>query len=903
MNSKSTELKNFLSDRFVGGAAHNNVSLINPVGKLYFDRDSEEEFWEIYSRLLMEQGSEFVVGIAQKPEFVVPVVVDIDIKIEEDEDDVSDFGDHLYSNAQVRFIIQTYQSVIRSVMEDCKEDNLICILLEKDIYRFTKNNITWLKNGFHLHFPNCFVEIPDLQTQIVPRVKQILKDSKTFENLGFEDSSEVLDDVCGRVPWLLYGSRKPDLKPYVMTKIFDSSCNEISLKDTLTKCSIKDTNGDVILLNKEYEYYIPRLLTINPFNKDKLDLKTGIISPVKENIRNKKRKEFKEISTEKQVAMATELLPMLSVTRACNRNEWMTIGWILHNISDGSEEGLDLWLEFSERDPGSYNEDTCIYEWERMVKKDMGIGTLRYYAGQDDPMAYKEFVKKNSKKYVNQSLDGSHNSIAKLLFEYFGDRYKCGSMVGCGVWYEFRNHIWVEIEEAVTLRKKLSNEVVKIYEARLKEIEKEFEGADKGGEQALKTYKKQYEKVIKNLCSAPFKNNIIKEAKEEFYEEKFKDKLNSNPWIIAFNNGVYDLKNNHFRIGRPDDFMSKKMTIDYIEFKEGDDKVMSVHDFFEKVFPDASVRKYFLDVVCETFVGGNFKKIGLLWTGEGDNAKSVTQYFFEKMFGAYAVKLNTAVLTRPKAGGGSANADMARTGDGVRWVVAEEPDKDEVINNGIYKNITGLDSYFARDLFEKGKSVREINPMYLLTIICNKLPRFKDYDIATFNRTRVIPFESTFCRPTDPAPECPDEQLRQKRFPMDPNFTSKIPDLLPAFAWVLLTHRKNKTGILITPHKVLAATKSYEIQNDIYRQFIEENVREDKNSNISTVEVYELFKNWYRESFPSHSVPVKNDAKDYFSKLWGDQKRGRWYGYKIYREEFELDTEIVESAETSGAPM
>ena len=55
-----------------------------------------------------------------------------------------------------------------------------------------------------------------------------------------------------------------------------------------------------------------------------------------------------------------------------------------------------------------------------------------------------------------------------------------------------------------------------------------------------------------------------------------------------------------------------------------------------------------------------------------------------------------------------------------------------------------------------------------------------------WNRIRVIPFESTFCRPDDPAPETYEEQLLQKRFPMDKEFGAKIPGMVQAFAWVLL---------------------------------------------------------------------------------------------------------------------
>lgn len=270
------------------------------------------------------------------------------------------------------------------------------------------------------------------------------------------------------------------------------------------------------------------------------------------------------------------------------------------------------------------------------------------------------------------------------------------------------------------------------------------------------------------------------------------------------------------------------------------------------------------------------------WTGEGDNGKSVTQLFFELMMGKLAIKLNTNIITGKKPSAGAAFADLARAGGGVRWAVLEEPDADEMINTGIFKHMSGNDSFYARDLFERGKDGREIKPLFKLVFICNKLPRMKAADKAVWNRVRVIPFEATFCRPDNPAPESYEEQLRQKRFPMDKQFGKKIPNLVEAFAWYLLQHRlKIMNSPRVEPEKVRSATEIYRKQNDIYRQFVDESIAEDKDKWISLVELYNLFKEWFKDSLPGHSVPVKNEIEEYFSKIWGTPDSGKkWKGYR-----------------------
>ena len=222
----------------------------------------------------------------------------------------------------------------------------------------------------------------------------------------------------------------------------------------------------------------------------------------------------------------------------------------------------------------------------------------------------------------------------------------------------------------------------------------------------------------------------------------------------------------------------------------------------------------------------------------------------------------------------------------------EEPDADEQLNIGELKKLSGGDSYWARDLFEKGKSTREVFPMFMLTFICNKLPKLKYSDKATWNRLRVIPFESTFVEPDQNCPVTLEEQMLLKRFPMDKGFVTKIPSMVNAFAWYLLKWRE-KVTVRIEPDKVREATAIYRRQNDIYRQFIEECIIEDKATAIILSELYVHFKEWYREGWSNIAVPIKNEVKEYFERLWGDVEKGcRWSGYRIRT----LEEDLAEGA-------
>lgn len=882
-------IKRLLTDNRVDGAFHTHVSLITPKGKFMFNRITQEEFWNVYCDYI-EKCSDPIVGIAEKPQQYLPVLADIDLRLRDREPD----GDGLYDESQLKSVVEIYQSTIRQVV-DCSENELACVVLEKDMYMEEKDGSTLYKHGFHLHFPYIFLSKDAQEMQVIPRVQLALSDLNLFSNLGIENSGSVVDKVCCKVPWLLYGSRKAvDKEPYKVTRVYNSSLDEVDIETAFSTYQIYNEREQLIPLRGKVVHYLPRILSISVFKRETKQIRAGIISPLKEKMkREKKSVEGTKLSVEENINMARRLLPLLADFRASDRNEWMTIGWLLHNISDGHPDGLDLWCDFSSRCEEKYDENRCIREWEHMVKRDLTIGTLRHFASMDSPEEYKKFCAERSNKHVLASLEGSHNDVAKALYEEYGDIFRCASITN-KIWFQFTGHIWEQIEHGVFLREKISGPFVNKYFDAIKQLYDDLrvvqQNEKNSGQEAMITTKiKQVNQLIKNLKTATFKNNVLQECQEVFYDCRFRDRLDTNPWLIAFNNGVYDLQQNIFRPGRPEDFISKKMPVNYREFVEEDDAVQEVIVFLQKIFPDSSVRRYFLDVTCNVFVGGNREKIVVFWLGEGDNGKSVTQKFFELMLGKLAIKLNTNVITGKKPSAGSAFADLARAGGGTRWAVLEEPDSDEMINIGILKHLSGNDNFYARDLFEKGKDGREIVPMFKLVFIANKLPRMKSADKAVWNRVKVIPFESTFIRPgdpTNPIPETFDQQMKEKKFPMDKSLSDKIPGMVEAFAWVLLQHRKKTIGQpRVEPPKVLAATEAYRKQNDLYRQFIEENLVEDEKGAVELSEIYNTFRDWFRDGIPGHSVPIKNELEEYLTKLWGEPEKKighkRWKGHRI----------------------
>ena len=872
-----------LSNTKVYGEYHTHVSMINPMGTFQISRESMEAFWDNYCDAIQtEEKSCF--GIAEKLQVHFPILVDFDLKIPFSEDkDVS----RLYTKSQLESVVRDYQEVIRTILDNYEDKHAICCVLEKPAYKIVSGNTEYIKSGFHLHFPNVFLSKSNHEVHLIPRVKKMVNKSKAFKNLGFENAGDDLIDNCYvKNPWLLYGSKKSEnMDAYKLTAIYNEEREETSMNDAFKNYKIYDSDEvEIILREDNYEFYLPRILSVVPWFRQICEVKQNLPSLIKMNIGVNQKKDYVVKNLSETLEKASKFINIMSDQRAADYSNWMHIGWALYNISNGSENGLSLWLKFSLKCPEKFNETECISIWDKMEKKDppMTIGTIAYFAREDNMIEYNKILNEYTDEYIKQSLEGSHNDLAKVCYERYGTEFVCAHVTQ-NIWYQYSNHRWKRIEEGIFLRQKLSQDIVKLFETRRDDLYAKMSKCGEADKNIYNSHIKLVQKMIIALKSTPFKSNVMKECKDEFYDENFLKNLDKNEWLIGFKNGVYDLAKNCFRPGVPEDYLSLQMPIEYSEYSESDEQVKDVHDFLTKIFPDKQVREFFLDISSEVFVGGNRRKHVYFWSGEGDNGKSITQMFFEKMLGEYAIKLPTSLIIGKRTQSSAACPELVRAGNGVRWAILQEPDKKDNINIGILKELSGNDTFFARGLFQAGG---EINPMFKLTVICNDPPSISYSDKATWNRIRVIPFESTF---TNSAPDTWEEQLKQKRFPKDPNFHEKIPNLIKPFAWVLLNHRKKGVVKLEEPEKVKLATDSYRKKNDSYQQFIDECMIEDTKGSVNLPELYNRFKDWFKDSFPGQTLPNKTEVKEYYTKTWGEQIRGFWRGKRLSTLEDEIN--------------
>lgn len=781
--------------------------------------------------------SKYKHSLMEKPYYPSPLRLDIDIKTK-----LYPGEDRMYNKKMITDIIKEYHKYIESD-ELCK-----AFVFEKK--KPCEYN-GYYKDGFHIMFP--FTKM-DKQTQM-----EILQNVKNafdgyLDDVELNDLDEVFDKASVTNNWVIYGGTiKKSKNPYRLTTIYDKK---------LKKVNINYSKEELINILSIRKYSV-----MNKYmNKDVDDMKNDVVE--EDNYNNyyepleNKQKEKSDNSV--NLNYIDELVSILSKKRANDYNAWISVGLCLFNISN---KLLNSWDKFSKKS-SKYKKGVCKQKWKTFKQDNINIGCLCNWAKDDNK---EEFYKIN-RKYSKNNLDNivkscTNYGIASLLYEKYSCEYVCAS-IEKKIWYKFENHRWKEIEKGTTLRHKISTTLTNIFQDNINKCKKNVEEA---GEEDKVKLNKDLANAIKNLNklkTTKFKNDVMIECCEIFYDSKFINKLDNNIYLIGFNNGVYDLEKGIFRDGSSEDYISLTTNTDY---NESSKYYKDIDTFLTQIFPNKKLKEYVCLKLASYLQGNNKEETFDIWIGCGGNGKSKLLELFEKSFGEYCCKLPISVLTKQRCASNAATPELAST-KGRRLVSVQETEPTDKLQVGIMKEFTGNDQIYARELF---KSPISFKPQWNLLMLCNHLPAISSNDDGTWRRIRAIEFISRFI-------EKPVKKYEYKR---DNDLTKKLKIWKDYFLGYLFEYYKEyqQNGI-VEPECVLNCSKEYQKTQDFYGAFIEEFVEESEDDSIKINDVYRHFKDWFKENYNmiGEKIPKRMDLNGYLLKRFGkyDNKVG-WKGYRI----------------------
>ena len=369
-------------------------------------------------------------------------------------------------------------------------------------------------------------------------------------------------------------------------------------------------------------------------------------------------------------------------------------------------------------------------------------------------------------------------------------------------------------------------------------------------------------KMVDNLGDVKFREYVVKACANKFYDSKFQEKLDTNEYLVGFNNGVYDLKEMVFRDGLPSDCLSMTVGYDWNEYKENDIIFTKIDRFFSQVQTEIDMKDYILTFIASILRGIPDSKVHI-WTGGGGNGKSATVDLIKNMLGDYFGVVPITLLTRKRGASSSATPELADKA-GKRFIVVQEPEHNDVVYVGQMKEYTGKDTILARPLY--GNPFYYI-PQYKIALTCNNLPTIPSTDEGTWRRLRVTPFESEF------VDNNPDETKR--RFLKDEELQEEFIDWSRALMWLVVNkyYPTYKTGIngkrykILEPTKVTQFTNNYKKESDLYMEFMIDNftITDDKKDKEPISLTFEMFREWYSTSY-SNKPPPRKEFVSYLKK-------------------------------------
>jgi Megaviricetes DNA primase len=311
-------------------------------------------------------------------------------------------------------------------------------------------------------------------------------------------------------------------------------------------------------------------------------------------------------------------------------------------------------------------------------------------------------------------------------------------------------------------------------------------------------------------------------------------KFDSNPYLLGFNNGVYDLKENIFRKYEFTDYITTRTGYSYN--KSNEEERYAIYELFNHIETDEENRYLLWQILSSGLIGICYEKF-IIFDGRGGNGKSVTTRFMLESLGDYAYKGNVQTLCSKQKQG--ANPEIANM-NLKRYVIFAEPEATEKIHNSIMKELTGNARINARKLYDNKCDV--IIPATIVLECNDKIVLKNDSTDGEERRIINYTYKSKFTK--DPSEVNEQERIFLAKDVTDQfiqKYKSAFLDILieKAFKFINEDHEKFK----IT-ESVKKSTEKYISESFCFLNFLNDDCEKTtkETDHISISDLYQRFR-------------------------------------------------------------
>jgi P4 family phage/plasmid primase-like protien len=884
--------------------------------------DDMDTFWETYyNHVFVKKNQEFLTERQLATQGLL--LVDVDMRFPPNVERRVHTKDHVVD------LITLYIDKITELMDLSVEDTFTIYVAEKPTVNMLEE-VT--KDGIHMVMTLQMTRAAQimLRRAVMTNIETVWLRGTNEGELPLQNSwNEVFDEgiTQGCVNWQVYGSRKPGNKAYELKYVFEVAYDgddeawtldekligSLDTKEILPLMSARSKEGILCPvkdeLTDEHERITAQLKSggvRKSRSKVKLRVASGDNSCTADQISNVKELDealeqlfdsIRAVDYEVKEAHQYAMTLPESYYGAGSYNKWIRVGWALKNTDP--DRLLLSFIKFSSQQDGFTFADVpgLCDKWKSFAydsKEGLKLASIIYWSKTDAPVKYLEVKKVTVSYFMEETLNGATEfDLANVLYHMFKDRFVCASIKG-NIWYEYKGMRWFEIDSGSTLRLLISKQVHDKYTDSTRicidQMHQHVSGDDKWNALMKRS------NILSDICTilkrTVQKNNIMREARELFYDRDFIEKLDTNPYLLCFGNCVVDFKEMKHRKGRPDDYISKCTNIEYLPraaLLDGRhaETAAEVVKFMDELFPAPELRRYMWDHCASVCIGTNENQTFNIYLGSGANGKTMLVELMAKAFGTYKGTVPITLVTQKRNSIGGTSSEVMQL-MGTRYAVMQEPSKGDKINEGIMKEITGGDPIQARALFKDSVT---FTPQFKLVVCTNTLFDITSNDDGTWRRIRLCDFQSKFVeKPFGDERRFPKSDYPHQ-FEVDKRLNAKFQRWAPVFMSMLVHRAFEAQGIVKDCPMVLASSDQYREGQDYLAEFSRDKIEEAKGKSIKKTELMETFKQWYVTNY-GRNPPKGREVTDYMDKKYGAYKKG-WHDVKVIYEDEDADDDVV----------
>lgn len=288
------------------------------------------------------------------------------------------------------------------------------------------------------------------------------------------------------------------------------------------------------------------------------------------------------------------------------------------------------------------------------------------------------------------------------------------------------------------------------------------------------------------------------------------------PYLIPFNNTIYDLKNGRFLDYSPDYFFTNKLAVN---LNEKHRKCHTIDtEIFGKIVPAKDIITLYEIIAYCLWRGYPYPKMFFLY-GSGRNGKGVFTKILQRLLGKDNCSLtDSSALQNDKFAASNLFNKLANISGEMEYTILKKTTK--------IKQLTGEDTIYCERKFKHPFPFVNHAKMIFLT---NQVPLTADKTVAFYDRVFLIEFPHYFKAGQDAIPR----------------IVEKLPEEeIQGLAWRcldILKELRARDFVFTNNEDVEDTTKKYEDLSNPLNKFLEENTEPEPNSDIPITDFAEKY--------------------------------------------------------------